>query len=349
MLKQKAQAKELEGTELSTSLQVQAGNLELFLNQKYCQLVPGCSMGTERQDENALTPMITARTLAPTSALKNEVVVIGGLASDGSTVLDVVESYDTTSSSRQWVTKPKLPSALCGAGAASLAGKLYVVGGAPDVGLTPTNAILAFDSSTLNWEPVPGMETPRWRPAVQVSLGFLYAIGGYITSDPVVSNQAEKFDPSTGKWSVLDNSNMTTPRCCMASATVGSSIYTIGGFTVDGKASAEVEILDTSTGAWLPSVPLPSARAEAQAIVLQSGNILVFGGTSSDGNILDSTIEFDLHEQTWINRTPVRVPRSNAGVAVVGQSAFVAGGTADWTNDPPAAGAPATNFTRISL
>jgi N-acetylneuraminic acid mutarotase len=113
-------------------------------------------------------------------------------------------------------------------GAAAIAGKIHVVGGRVpgDMELT-THEI--YDPATDTWEAGPPMPTGRSGIAVVAHRGRLYVFGGETVRrwSSRTFDEAERFDPTTGRWEVL--SPMPTARHGLGAASLGEAIYVLSG------------------------------------------------------------------------------------------------------------------------
>jgi hypothetical protein len=67
---------------------------------------------------------------------------------------------------------------------------------------------------------------------------------------------------------------------------------------------------------------MPRPRS-ALTVAAAGGKIYAIGGQSSDGNILNSNIEYDPVTGTWSEKAPMPTPRYAAAVAVVKDVVYV--------------------------
>lgn len=114
-----------------------------------------------------------------------------------------------------------------------------------------------------------------------------------------------------------------TERTEVAAATTGGQIYVIGGFTVEGAASAAVEGFDIAGNRWKPGPNLPEAVHHAMAAAVGE-RVFVFGGTNAAGKATSGA--FELKGIGWRRLPDMPEPRSAAGAAVVDGKVVVAGG-----------------------
>ena len=244
-------------------------------------------------------------------------VLLGGLdAADTSTAGVLVANL------REPLRNASLPGAQHDAQAATLAGQVYVFGGgeftqydhilrfdpatdtvsaagvlptaASDVAVTQTGGtayiIGGFDGTNwldtvLAWRGgttarvVGHLPVPLRYAAVAAVNGKVLIIGG--TTPTSTSEEIYRFDPSTGK--VLQIGRLAQPITHAGAATLGSSVYLIGGRgeNLDSQIDRMWSI-DPSDGAVHAAGRLP--RALSDAGVLSIGNaILIVGGRTAEG------------------------------------------------------------------
>jgi len=164
---------------------------------------------------------------------------------------------------------------------------------------------------------------------------FVYSIGGRAGR---VLHDFDRYDPRADKWVSLPD--MPTARAGLASAIVGGSIYAIGGRKAGGGPCsqapggqwARVERYDIDTGTWHEVAPMPLARSDLGAAVVD-GEIYVFGGcrvTKGGQTFLHNVNVYDPATNTWSD-APADMPTARAGmyaVATLGGRIVVPGGWA---------------------
>jgi N-acetylneuraminic acid mutarotase len=213
---------------------------------------------------------------APAPGSGSAIYAIGGNGGSSvtSTPGSTVEVYDTAT--KTWSLTASIPSPLrTGSAAASVAGKLHLLGGF-DPSSTPLANHDVFDPATGTWSSLAPLLTARAHlAAVTGPDGLIYAIGGNGSGDPLTT--VEAYDPAHDTWATV--AALQTPRTALGAAAAGGSIYAIGGFTGSSVIVSSVEIFDIATTSWTPgpqSLPLPTAwHATA---VGPNGLIYVIGG-----------------------------------------------------------------------
>jgi N-acetylneuraminic acid mutarotase len=244
-------------------------------------------------------------------------VLLGGLdAADTSTAGVLVANL------REPLRNASLPGAQHDAQAATLAGQVYVFGGgefteydhilrfdpssdtvsaagvlptpASDVAVTQTGGtayiVGGFDGTNwldtiLAWRAgttarvVARLPVPLRYAAVVAVNGKILILGG--TTPTSTSEEIYRFDPSTGK--VLQIGRLAQPITHAGAATLGSSVYLIGGRGENLDSQTDrVWSIDPSNGTVHAVGRLP--RALSDAGVLSVGNaILVVGGRTAEG------------------------------------------------------------------
>lgn len=126
------------------------------------------------------------------------------------------------------------------------------------------------------WETAPSLNTPRWG-ATSVELGgYIYVMGG-ATTNGVILNTVERYDPVTQTWddSVVPAFNI--PRLNAAAIVFNGKIYLIGGRNNQTHEIDDVEVYDPQTGLWTFVQDMDKKR-EGHFAVLLNGKICVMGG-----------------------------------------------------------------------
>src|SRR2546428_1775930 len=158
--------------------------------------------------------------------------------------------------------------------------------------------------------------------------GLFYTAGGRLFT---VRNDLWSYDPASDTWSIL--AHMNVARAGLAIATVGNSIYAIGGRTspggpCTGGAMSSVERYDIDQNVWTQVSPMPFPLSDRAAATV-GGKIYVFGGCS--GNFPIFTNETDVYDpvtDTW-STSPADMPTARAGmygIATKGDAIYVIGG-----------------------
>jgi N-acetylneuraminic acid mutarotase len=132
---------------------------------------------------------MTPRNSTPVAAAGGKVYAFGGEYMPN-TPYSLVQEYDP--SGNTWATKAPLPSARTRASAATVNGKIYVIGGTDDV--VDLDEVQLYDPSSDKWTAKTPMPTARSGSAVAVVNGRIYVIGGSNTGNPQLTT-VEEYDP----------------------------------------------------------------------------------------------------------------------------------------------------------
>ena len=122
-------------------------------------------------------PLLAANSECAVAQLGNELYVIGGYPSDRVTV-DTVQVYDIAADS--WRITTPLPQPINHTVAASVNGRVYVIGGQTSSGGGDSyvDVVYEFDPSTAMWRSRAPMPTRRSAQASAVVDGLIYVAGG---------------------------------------------------------------------------------------------------------------------------------------------------------------------------
>lgn len=148
----------------------------------------------------------------------------GAARSDGS--VGTHEAYDPATDT--WTRLAPMPTPRNHLGAAVIAGRIHALGGRipGDMELTVHEV---YDPVTDSWATAPPLPTGRSGIAVIAHQGLIYVFGGETvrTLRRKTFDEAERFDPASGRWQRLPP--MPTARHGLGAASVGGGIYLLGG------------------------------------------------------------------------------------------------------------------------
>ncbi len=131
--------------------------------------------------------------------------------------------------------------------------------------------------------------------------------------------QWQRYDRATDSWSA-PQALLEPRRTAFALATLNDgSTLAIGGFVYSqdekpGKLLASVERYDPTTDRWSVIAPLRNGRADAAAVTLADGRVLVSGGDSGGpgvGRYTDSAELYDPADNSWTPVAGMAQARSN--------------------------------------
>ncbi|HXX74776.1 MAG TPA: kelch repeat-containing protein [Nitrospiraceae bacterium] len=266
------------------------------------------------------TPSPTKRTEVTAGTLSDKIYVVGGFEQPSlGNVLNLsitpsLEVYDP--STDRWTVKAPLPVGLHHVGLGVTGGRLYVIGGYKQSGLSvwqPVATVYAYDPATDTWAERASMPTARGALSVTVHDGKLYAIGGYDRN--ANSAAVEVYDPARNTW--VSRAPLPTPRDHLASATVSGKIYAIGGrLNGDYRRNLSVtERYDPAIDQWTRVADLPTARSGITAAEV-GGRVYVFGGEGGEGTFRENEA-YDPVRDAWQAMTPMPTARHGLGSAAV--------------------------------
>ena len=248
------------------------------------------------------TDMPTPRTEVTSALLDGMVLVAGGFPISGGHT-DLVEAYDIGADS--WSQLQSLPVELDHAGAASVSGRIYVVGGYLNFGLgVLSSATYEYDPVGDSWTARTPMPLARAAAATVELDGLIYVLGG-VGPQPTIPLV---YDPSEDAWSQLEP--MSEEREHLAAAAVGSVIYVVGGRQNVIQNVATMEAYAPATNSWQVLMPMPTARGGLASAAI-AGRVHVVGGedlTEGGGTFAEHEV-YDPETNSWLKAVPLPTPR----------------------------------------
>jgi len=232
-----------------------------------------------------------------------------------------------------WRTAAPMPTKRTEVAAASLDGKIYVVGGfeRPSLGnvmsFAITRSVEMYDPATDRWTSKAPLPVGLHHVGIGVSGGRLYVIGGYAQSalsvwNPVATVYA--YAPATDSWT--ERAPMPTARGALSVTEHDGKLYAIGGY--DRKANnAQVEVYDPARNAWTTAEPLPTPR-DHLATATVGGKIYAIGGRI-DGDYSRNLVVTELYDPAtnrWTRVSDLPTARSGITSATAGGKIYVFGG-----------------------
>lgn len=206
-----------------------------------------------------------------------------------------------------------LPQPMEETGAATAAGRLYVLGG-----FTPAEASWAggfyFDGA---WHAAPPLPLALDHLGAAALGDRLYVAGGY--SNGPASARLLRLDGET--WTEL--APLHHARGALALVSVGDRLYALGGASRSGGPEVpQAEVYDPAANAWsdLPAIPNPRDHLAGFA---WKGMACAAGGRTPNTPVVDC---FDAAQHAWTAFPQLPFPTSGAGAGSLGERIFVAGG-----------------------
>lgn len=274
-------------------------------------------------------PAPTKRTEVAAATLHDKIYVVGGFEQPGLrnvttfAITPSLQEYDPTTG--RWTVKAPMPVGLHHVGIGVTDGRLYVIGGYSQSGLSvwkPVATVYAYDPAKDTWAELASMPTARGALSVTEHHGKLYAIGGY--DGKANSAAVEVYDPVRDRWT--SRAPLPTPRDHLATATLSGKVYAIGGrLNGDyGRNLSVTEAYDPVPDRWARAADLPTARSGITAAVVGE-RIYVFGGEGSQGTFHENEA-YDPGRDAWEAMTPLPTARHGLGSAVVQGRIYVISG-----------------------
>lgn len=247
-----------------------------------------------------------AELLAPNSEfavaeLNGRLHVLGGYPADRVTVR-TVQIYDIAKD--QWEPGPDLPERNNHGMAASVNGKVYLIGGQTEAsGETYVDTVYELDPALGKWVEKSKMPTRRSAGVAVVHDGRIYVAGGR----PPHGHDFAVYDPQADRWETLPN--LPSARNHIAGAVINGRIHVIGGRIGGGfrsEQSAAHEVFDPKTGTWSTAAAMLRPRSGING-VLADGCLHAWGGESAAGLFPDHDY-YDPRSDRWTKLPDMPLP-----------------------------------------
>ncbi|KAK9528514.1 hypothetical protein VZT92_012668 [Zoarces viviparus] len=274
----------------------------------------------------SLPPMPTPRAGAAVAVLGKQLLVVGGVGED-QRPLKVVEMYNTEEG--RWRKRSALREALMGLSITVKDGRALAVGGM-GADLLPRSILQQYDLRKDVWALLPPMPTPRYDANTHLLGNKLYVAAGRQCKRPVKA--FEVYDTETRSWTTLPIMPCkrsyggviwdATGRLCLLGG------LRQGGGHQSSKFTKNVNIFDTSQGAWLKSeetVAMKTKRADFAAAFLR-GRMIIAGGLGHEPSALDTVEAFHPQRKKWERLAPMNFPRCSTSSIVIRDRLLVVGG-----------------------
>ncbi len=204
-----------------------------------------------------------------------------------------------------WVSKSPMPTARTALGIAEVNGKIYAIGGYPDL-----NATEEYDPTTDTWKTKGAMPTARFNFAIAVYQNKIYCIGGHFSNRSInaraeITGAIEVYDPATDKWEI--KKAMPVPRAQLEANVVNDKIYLIGGRTGGQKSTVSTnQVYDPISEEWGTRKPMPYPVIHYSSAVIGS-KIFVMGGQDEFNKPMNLDVNqvYDATMDSWTIATPL--------------------------------------------
>ncbi|KAG8003178.1 Influenza virus NS1A-binding protein-like protein A, partial [Nibea albiflora] len=196
-----------------------------------------------------------------------------------------------------------------GLGTAALNGRLVAAGGYNREECLRT--VECYDPKEDRWTFIAPMRTPRARFQMAVLMGQLYVIGGSNGHSDELSC-GERYDPHADEWAQVPE--LRTNRCNAGVCSLNNKLYVVGGSDPCGqKGLKNCDAFDPVTKTW------------SNCASLNISKLFVVGGF--DGSHALRCVEvYDPARNEWRMLGSMTSSRSNAGVAMLGETIYAVGG-----------------------
>jgi uncharacterized protein (TIGR03437 family) len=247
--------------------------------------------------------LIEANSEFAVGELAGKIYVLGGYPSTRQTKA-TVQVYDPVQD--RWELTTPMPIPLNHNMAASVGGKLYMIGGQlTDAGSGNfSDRVFEYDPNTRQWTERTRMPTARGGGVALVVDDKIYVAGGR----PPRGADFAVYEPATDTWRTLPD--MPTQRNHLSGAAVNGKVYIIGGRFEGGSGSlqsAAVEVYDPATNTWSARAPMPKPRGGLNAVAA-NGCIHTFGGEGNPQGLLGMHADHDVYNpvtNSWTSLAPM--------------------------------------------
>jgi len=214
-----------------------------------------------------------------------------------------------------WRSHAPLPIPRTEVAAATVGGRIYVVGGYLGNG-SSTDEVDFYSPSSNSWRRGPSLPAQVNHAAATNSGGLLYVLGGY-------GAERSGFVLTGSRWRRL---TLPAKRAAAGVAAIRGTVYVVGGVGPAGLARTTLAY-DTKRRRWR-TLPGPTPR-EHLAVAAARGRIYAIAGRTSglDTN-LDLVESWAPGEKRWRREARVPQARGGTGAATVGRTIVSVGGEA---------------------
>lgn len=218
---------------------------------------------------------------------------IGGFARDRNGGWQMrTDCWRTGSLDENWEAMAPLPHPQAESVAASVNGRIHVVGGRSPAGSQnsewrhhiDSDEHWTYDPGANRWRTAAPLPTPRNSSAGAVVNGILYVIGGRTVSDGNMTT-VEVYDPLSDRWEHARP--LPKAQAGLAAAVLNGKIYAFGGeyfSPAGGGVFAESWEYDPRSDQWRAIAAMPRRRHGLGAVKLDNA-IYVMGGAASAGGV----------------------------------------------------------------
>jgi N-acetylneuraminic acid mutarotase len=252
------------------------------------------------------------------------IYLLGGYPASRQTVR-TVQLYDIATD--RWSSGPQLPQPNNHGMAASVDGRIYLIGGQTTADFPPdnptyVNTVYELDPARGTWVERAPMPTARSAGVAVVSGGRIYVAGGR----PPRGSDFAVYDPATDRWEVLPE--LPTQRNHFTGAAMDGRIHFVGGRQGQGLSplmTTAHEVFDPQTATWTTAAPMLRERSGMNGVMAR-GCFHVWGGEGPAGMFHDHDT-YDPRSDQWTRHADMPIPVHGVyGSAYVDGLIWVVGG-----------------------
>lgn len=265
-------------------------------------------------------PLLEANSEYALTELDGKIYAMGGYPWWRETV-QTVQVYDIATNS--WTYGPPLPAPNNHGMAATVNGKVYLIGGqltADQEGYV--NTVYELDPAVGTWVEKAPMPTMRSSGVAVVLDGKIYVAGGRV---PQGADFAV-YDPVLDEWEVLPP--LPTQRNHITGVAINGRVHIVGGRLGNGLSPLKTdahEVYNPATNTWTTAAPMLSARSGING-VMANGCFHVWGGEAPTGMTPQHEV-YDPANDRWIRLQNMPIPiHGVVGSAFVDGYIWVTGG-----------------------
>lgn len=167
---------------------------------------------------------------------------------------------------------------------------------------------------------------PRTEVAGTTWIDRIAVVGG-LTADGGASSRADVWDPSADLWDPLPDLPLGLHHTAVVS--LDDRLWVVGGYTVEGsEVFSPVDVVfsfGVGEDTWREEPPLPEPRGALAATVVD-GRIIVAGGVGRDGEVVATTLVFDVETNGWEAGPQMVVQREHFAMTTAGGDVYAIAG-----------------------